>query len=75
MDLEAFATGGCRGVHVIKYSLTGGAHGGRSVVTDCTLEVEYENRQEEVEVRFGNNPPALETLLALIAALNRKLGN
>jgi hypothetical protein len=69
--LFGFNTQGCRGVRVIQYHLAGGRHS--SVVSSCTLEVAYEEHQEEVSVEFGDNPPALATLLAFVDALNATL--
>jgi len=59
-------------VRVVAYTLAGGQ---RSVVTACKLDVEYDDRQEEVSVAFGDNPPVLGTLLAMVEALNRLLAD
>lgn len=72
MVLAGFDPKGCRSVRVIAYQLTGPS--AMSVVSECTLEVEYEDHQEEVTVPFLDNPMALPTLQALIEALNRALG-
>lgn len=71
MDLSEFNVEGAQHVSVTRYTLGGEGH--HSVVTECTLVVEYEDHDEEMIVPFGDNPPALATLLALIRVLNERL--
>lgn len=55
-------------------SVTLGGPGRHSVVTSCVIEVEREQTQEEITVEFSDDQaPALASLEALIAVLNKSL--
>jgi hypothetical protein len=69
---SSFDTTGFRRAHLVSCQFVG--EGSATVVDSCTIEVEYENRQEEVTVPFLGVKPTVETVTKFIEALNATLG-
>jgi hypothetical protein len=65
-----FDSGGIKSVRVTRWELGGP---GRSYVLSCVVEMEYEDGPREQVVRFGDNPPVIATVEALMRVLNKQL--